>query len=654
MPRPLRAALFILIGAALLLFAAWAWYGADRPDPPRPPTAEATAPADTDDFAPDGAAPDPRVTFPTPFRNVKPGVAYVGDQSCEACHRGICDTYHAHPMGRSATTAPGPNPIERYDARANIPFRVEGYQLNVTRAAESLVHRLSANDADANPLPEYVIATDLIIGSGTRGRSYLSTEKGAVWQSPISWFSQDARWDVSPGFDLGTGGRRAIGADCLFCHVDRAEPVPRSLNRYRTPLLPLQAAIGCERCHGPGALHVSERSDATVTNKIDTSIVNPKHLSPELRASVCAQCHLQGQERVPRRGREVFEFRPGLPFEQFVSVFVPHPDVADMNRSVGQFEQLEQSRCSAAGGGRLGCTDCHDPHAAPAPASRDQFYRGRCQTCHESKGCTAPLPERQGKRDSCVACHMPRAGSSNIPHTSVTDHRILRRPAAPSGPKRLPGGATPLVAFRTGPHAPPEPERQRDLGIALASVAVKLPANPGGPQRAFATLAEDRLTTALKTWRGDPDAWHALSLVRAVAGDTQGRFQAASAAVRSAPESDLALAELVEAALAARSGDRAEEAATSWVRLNPTAVEPLLARAAVFTRRAEWGKAERDARSALAIQPLHPEARLVLAVCRHHLGDVSGGRKGAETAAGLATSPQQREAMRDWYRRRTR
>ena len=654
MPRPPRAAQLIIVGVVLLLIAASAWYVAVRSDRPEPSPPELVGPTDTDAFTPDEAAPDPRVTFPTQFRNVKPGVSYVGDQSCAACHGAICDTYHAHPMGRSATTARGANPIERYDAKANIPFRIEGYQLNVTRSADSIVHHVTANDADANPLPEYAIATDLVIGSGTRGRSYLATEKGAVWQAPISWFSQDARWDVSPGFDLGTGGRRAIGSDCLFCHVDRVEPVPRSLNRYHMPLLPLQAAIGCERCHGPGALHVAERSEATVASKIDTSIVNPKHLSPELRASVCAQCHLQGQERVSRRGRDVFGFRPGLPFEQFVSVFVRHPDMADMNRSVGQFEQLEQSRCTTTGGGRLGCTDCHDPHAAPAPANREQFYRGRCMTCHASKGCTAPLPERQSQRDSCIACHMPRAGSSNIPHTSVTDHRISRRPAAPSAPKRLPTGATPLVAFQTGPHGPPEPERQRDLGIALASVTVKLPPNPGGPQRAFAALAEDRLVAALKTWRGDTDAWHALSLVRAAAGDTQGRFQAATAAVRSAPESDIALAELVEAALAARRDDRAEEAATTWVRQNPTAVEPLLARAAVFSRRAEWDKAERDARAALVIQPLHPEVRLVLAICRHHQGDVSGGRKGAETAAGLATSPQQRAAMLDWYRRRTR
>jgi hypothetical protein len=132
------------------------------------------------------------------------------------------------------------------------------------------------------------------------------------------------------------------------------------------------------------------------------------------------------------------------------------------------------------------------------------------------------------------------------------------------------------------------------------------------------------------------------------------RLTAAGNAARLAPESELALAELVEAALAARQYDRAEEAATRWVRLSPTAVEPRLARAAVFKRRGAWIRVEADVRAALAIHPLHPEARLYLAVCRHQLGDAASGQKEAATAAGLATSPQQRAAMLDWFRAQTR
>ncbi|MBP3960865.1 hypothetical protein J8F10_37060 [Gemmata sp. G18] len=557
-------------------------------------------------------------------------------------------------MGRSAAPVESATPIEKYDGAANNPFRSGGYQLRVSRGSGGVVHHVAANDAAGNPLPEYTVPANLVIGSGTRGRSYLSTESGVVWQSPVSWFSPDSRWDLSPGFDLGNGGRRPISPGCLFCHVDRVEPVPQALNRYRPPLLPLQAAIGCERCHGPGELHVTERKNGLVPEGIDTSIVNPKHLSPELRASVCAQCHLQGEERIPRRGREVFEFRPGLPFEQFVTVFVRPPDGANANRSVGQFEQLEQSRCFAASAGQLGCTNCHDPHRTPPPAEREPFYRDRCNSCHARRDCSAPQADRQSRQDNCVACHMPRTGSANIPHTSVTDHRILRRPTQPPVIKRPPAGGLPLVAFQTGRDGPTKEERERDLGIALAWATVKLPAGPGSPQRAIAAIARDRLEGSLGTWHGDADAWLALSFARAAGGDAEKRFAAATRATQLAPGSDAALAELVEAALAVRKDELAEEAAASWVRLNPTSVEPHLARATVFSRRGQWGKAEAEARAALGIQPLHPEARLYLALCRHRLGDAAGGRKEADTAIGLATAPQQRDRMSDWYLRQTR
>src|SRR5690348_7016201 len=44
---------------------------------------------------------DPRVTFATPYRNVRPDVRYVGDEACARCHRKLAESYHQHPMGRS-------------------------------------------------------------------------------------------------------------------------------------------------------------------------------------------------------------------------------------------------------------------------------------------------------------------------------------------------------------------------------------------------------------------------------------------------------------------------------------------------------------------------------------------------------------------------
>ena len=104
--------------------------------------------------------------------------------------------------------------------------------------------------------------------------------------------------------------------------MNHVEAVRGTVNVYKEPLIASQTSIGCERCHGPGDLHVSERLVAKPKETIDTSIVNPRHLAPDLQESICQQCHLQGQERVRRRGRDESEYRPGLPFASFVTTFV--------------------------------------------------------------------------------------------------------------------------------------------------------------------------------------------------------------------------------------------------------------------------------------------------------------------------------------------
>lgn len=634
-------ALALATGAAL-------WYAfIHNPPLPQPEANETESPV-----LPDPPTLDPRLTFPTVFRNVKPEVKYLGDASCAGCHPKIDKTYHAHPMGRSAEFVARAAPIERYDPMARTSFAMGAYDLRVEKSATGIVHRVGARDSTGDPLPEYAITADLAIGSGTRGRSYLSLQAGAVWQTPISWFTSTGQWDLSPGFDLGSGGRRAITAECLYCHVNRVEAVLGAVNRYREPFLPVQASIGCERCHGPGELHVAERTVGPPrAEKPDTSIVNPKHLPADLRAAVCAQCHLQGQERVVRRGRDLFEYRPGLPLEQFVTVFVRHPDLVDLQRSVGQFEQMERSRCFTASNGRLGCTSCHDPHEAPAKESKLGVYRGKCVTCHHSgaKECSASVADRQPRADACTLCHMPRSGSSNIAHASVTDHRILRRPVAPTPPPRLAPGVSPLVLFSTGPHVPSDLERERDLGIALARVVGKTPnaASLGG-------LAANRLSLSLRAWRGDVDGWIALSLSRAVEGELSVARKAAVNALALAPESESALAVAANAAIAVGQFEEAVHAATKLIGKNPTAIEPRMTRALAFVHQGEWAKAEQDCREALRIHPLYPRARLLLAVCRHRQGDPAGGLKEAETAAGLVPNPQQRTAFLEWYQEQIR
>jgi len=632
-----------LIGGALCFLAAAAiWYAFLRPEP-----AVTDSTPQTDGPERYEMPADPRLTYGGPFRNVHPAIRFIGDAGCISCHADICKSYHAHPMGRSAALLDGMTSLEKYDTSAKNPWTIGNYDFRVEKTPGGVLHRVSAKDSVGTKLPDYAIPASVAIGSGTRGRSYLTVDQGSVWQSPMSWFSKESRWDVSPGFDMGTGGRRAVVTDCLFCHVDRVEPIRQATNRYLEPLFPIQAAIGCERCHGAGEIHAQERALGKSQTKVDTSIVNPKHLSQALQASICEQCHLQGESRVARRGREPWDFRPGLSFDEFVRVFVRHPDIADMQRSVGQFEQLRLSRCSTPEGNSLQCTNCHNPHQAPAPADKEQYFRNQCVNCHQKKTCSAPMPERNAKADNCAACHMPKAGSSNISHTSITDHRILRRAEVTAPPRGLPKGTLPLVPFHPG-SAPSDPELQRDLGIAMARAGRDLPGG-SGTQKLMGRWALESLGSSRATWGGDAESWLAMARAQSLGGDPKERMAAAERAQRLSPDSETILSELAEAALGLGQYERAIEIATKLIGLNPKSVDYRLSRATTFTILKQWDKAEEDCRKTLEIQPLHPMAHLVLALCLHKRGDPEAGKREADTAIGLATQKQQKAAFREWF-----
>ena len=118
---------------------------------------------------------------------------------------------------------------------------------------------------------------------GGRGSAYLIERDGYLFESPITWYPQERKWDLSPGYEKSNVHfDRPIQPDCLFCHANRVEPVAGSVNRYRRPIFQ-DLGIGCERCHGPGALHVL---DPVTVDGRDMTIVNPARLelnSPAFR-----------------------------------------------------------------------------------------------------------------------------------------------------------------------------------------------------------------------------------------------------------------------------------------------------------------------------------------------------------------------------------
>jgi tetratricopeptide (TPR) repeat protein len=101
--------------------------------------------------------------------------------------------------------------------------------------------------------------------------------------------------------------------------------------------------------------------------------------------------------------------------------------------------RMLQSACYRSSEGRLICTSCHDPHTAKVRADA-------CQQCH-ARAHEGRETEQTG---NCAACHMPRRAPADAIHTTMTDHKIVRRPAFTNPREEDPTPYTgPVVPFYT-------------------------------------------------------------------------------------------------------------------------------------------------------------------------------------------------------------
>ena len=140
--------------------------------------------------------------------------------------------------------------------------------------------------------------------------------------------------------------------------------------------------IDCERCHGPGQVHVQRMlAGQTVdTSKyIDYSIVNPKKLSLEAQFQICMRCHLQGNT-VLEEGKSFFDFKPGMELSDIMTVFVPRYQDDNAFIMASHVDRLKQSACFI--NSDMNCTSCHNPHHSVQTESPN-YFNDKCLSCHD-------------------------------------------------------------------------------------------------------------------------------------------------------------------------------------------------------------------------------------------------------------------------------
>jgi tetratricopeptide (TPR) repeat protein len=468
------------------------------------------------------------------FANQAPGVRYVGAEACTPCHREIAETYAHTGMGRSFYPMSAAVAAALDFSRDNeIEIHGSGLRYRMSERGGRWFMRQFVLGGGGREIAVDEREMLYVVGSGNHSRAFLTKVDDKLYQMPVCWYPQGTLWDLCPGYEHENDRfTREIGNTCVFCHNARMERVQGSRNRYEAPY---PAGIDCERCHGPGQLHVARwtAGKETPSGGADATIVNPRRLALETRIHVCFQCHLgdaKAGERVPRHDRALEDFRPG---QLITEVSVPMQYAQSFEGAFGlsaQADRLLLSRCYKESGGKIECLTCHNPHVTTYDPTRSQgFYRDRCLECHRVSSCPAPAQARQATTppDDCIDCHMRKAEPDDQRHTEFTDHWIRKRIQPPAHEARASIDFAPVfqAAFDALPQA------DRDFYRGRINLLKSLE-TPPGVRNAMWAEADPAFRSAVDHGFRAADVWFFLGKTLSY----QKRWDAAESALKRARE----------------------------------------------------------------------------------------------------------------------
>jgi Cytochrome c554 and c-prime len=338
---------------------------------------------------------------------------FVGDLACRPCHSREFTSYLATAHHRSSRL-PDVASVAGNFAHGNDVMTTFNPELTFhmeVRDGGFYETAIRRKDGRTTRRTERI---DLVIGSATKGQTYLYWKQNGLFELPVSYWTQLHRWVNSPGYVDGSADfERPVLPRCLECHATYVQPITSSISENHYDKDNITLGISCERCHGPGEEHVVRHSKNSAAPGSGNPMP-PLGLSRERQIDICAQCHGGAGEPVA----PAFSFKPGDPLSQFIRLQPPTAtDRLDVHGN--QVNLLERSRCFQ-GSSEMSCSTCHDLHMPEHPAA---YYSNKCLGCHRIDQCGMVRKIGTQAAANCIDCHMP-VQSSNVLVVDTENSRL--------------------------------------------------------------------------------------------------------------------------------------------------------------------------------------------------------------------------------------
>ncbi|MGH9583775.1 MAG: tetratricopeptide repeat protein [Bryobacteraceae bacterium] len=307
------------------------------------------------------------------------GSGYLGRAVCADCHKSIAATQVTTNMAQTwQGTTPKDLPTHYFETHTEGPGAVIKY----------LVKRTGNKMEFETQMPGQHLLTFPVVtavGGKRHGISFLvrisSLDGLPVPGAPLiegRYFhsARENRLALSLGFpqEKPTNYETAFGRvltpylkkRCLECHV-----APRRVGTE------IESGVTCENCHGPGRPHLAALS----AHSRNLGILNPDKLPITEQWKPCTQCNA---------GSSLVE--DPLPDDLLIS---------------DQVTAIKNSECWRESGGRITCTNCHNPHQDAPRLVLEARAVKTCLGCHSASVANHAGLCPVNRRTNCVQCHMP-------------------------------------------------------------------------------------------------------------------------------------------------------------------------------------------------------------------------------------------------------